>query len=117
MKKLKKFNDFESLNPIDQLIAAGNHIVLTKIFLFLDGKSLKNSRLVSRSWNSYILNDIWGHPYCKDVLIRRLNNRWADWIPSERKFQASGCVFDLEVDDSEIVLSLESGTIEVSRFK
>ena len=44
---------------MDHLFATHNHLVLTQIFLSLDGADLKNARLVSKEWNGFIVDYLW----------------------------------------------------------
>ncbi len=47
-------------SPMEDLFLSENHLVLSRIFLSLDGRSLKNARMVSRRWDRFITEHIWG---------------------------------------------------------
>ena len=53
------------------------HVVTVNVFLMLDGKSLHNARLVNKSWNKYIVRNIWKFEYARNVLERRLELNWS----------------------------------------
>ena len=50
--------------------------ILQKIFLFLDPKSLKNSKLTCSRWREFIERRIWKSPSARKVLHRRLYSNW-----------------------------------------
>ena len=50
--------------------------ILQKIFLFLDPKSLKNSKLTCSRWREFIDRRIWKSPSARNVLHRRLSANW-----------------------------------------
>ena len=50
--------------------------ILQKIFLFLDPKSLKNSKLTCSRWREFIERRIWRSPSARKVLQRRLYSNW-----------------------------------------
>ena len=103
-------------NCMDSLFATNNHIVLTRIFLHLDGQSLKNARLACRLWNNFIMTNIWGVESSRDVLKQRLDGNWFELQPREKTIRCSKCVFDIAVDEKEFCFSLESGGIEVLKL-
>ena len=49
---------------------------LQLVFLSLDPLSLKNSRLVCKAWNSFILRRVWGSPRARAGLRWRLLRHW-----------------------------------------
>ncbi len=62
-----------SIGPLtvrmEDLFLSENHLVLSRIFLSLDGRSLKNARLVCRGWDAFIRDHIWGCTLYRWVLV------------------------------------------------
>jgi len=54
------------------------HCVL-RVFLALDGQTLKCARCVCRRWAKFISNEVWGRAQCH--LERRLHNQWRFDMP------------------------------------
>lgn len=71
-----------------------------------------------RAWNDYILRNIWQYPIYREVLSRRLDDKWSHpttWRPATRSFRCKAAAFDLVADEKEIVVSLETGEIQVQQ--
>lgn len=97
---------------MEELIASQNHIILSRIFLHLDGQSLKNARLVAKSWNDYIKRKVWLHPFCRDILEQRLDQMWTTHVPAKATIKCPSCVFDVTMDSFGIVVSSEDGQVQ-----
>lgn len=51
-------------------------LALVKIFLYLSGQSLHRCRQVSKTWNDFILKNIWNSKFSRNQLEDRLDNNW-----------------------------------------
>ena len=59
-----------------RLFSRGLEEILQSIFLYLDPKSLKNSKLTCSEWMEFIDRRVWGSIKAKKVLYRRLISNW-----------------------------------------
>ena len=85
-----------------------NHI-LKKIFLYLDGSSLKSSELVSWSWRRFVLEEIWENYEC----WKMLESGWRKGIPATRRLETGGSCVATCVDEVSIVCGMEDGRVDV----
>ena len=68
------------------------HLATVEIFLLLPGQSLHNCRQVCKSWNKFIIDNIWMYPYAKDILEKRLEN---NWFRNDSIFEETELAFDV----------------------
>ena len=87
--------------------------ILQKIFLYLDPKSLKNSKLTCSQWREFIDKRIWGSLKAKKDLHNRLISNWKneDHVKIS-KIKLDYRVQDL-VGDDEVMLFCEENEHEV----
>ena len=82
-------NEEDHLTIIQKLFAKGLEEVLQMIFLYLDPKSLKNSKLTCSQWKEFIDRRIWKSPSAKSVLQEKLLLNWKtkhfDEVPIQGK--------------------------------
>lgn len=72
---------------IDRLLTEGNyHLILVKIFLFLDGKTLTSASKVCSLWREFLLDNIWRNPKIKKLLEARLDNNWRNLRVTKNNF-------------------------------
>ena len=69
-------NSGNSVYVVPELFSNELEEILLKIFLFLDPKSLKNSKLACSQWRKFIDRRIWASPTAMKVLHRRLISNW-----------------------------------------
>ena len=68
----EEYEDF----VMPRLFSRGLEEILQSIFLYLDPKSLKNSKLTCSEWMEFIDRRVWGSIKAKKVLHRRLISNW-----------------------------------------
>jgi len=62
---------------INRLLTEGNfHLILVKIFLYLDGRTLTSASKVCPLWRGFLLANIWRNPKIKKLLEERLDENW-----------------------------------------
>ena len=69
-------NNENNVNVVPELFSKELEEILQKIFLFLDPKSLKNSKLTCSRWREFIDTRIWRSPSARNVLHGRLSANW-----------------------------------------
>ena len=58
-------------------------LVVVEIFIQLSGKSLHRCRQVCKTWNIFILENIWKYKYARDALEKRLIQNWNNIDPKD----------------------------------
>ena len=69
-------NNENNVNVVPELFSKELEEILQKIFLFLDPKSLKNSKLTCSWWREFINTRISRSPSARNVLHGRLSANW-----------------------------------------
>jgi len=92
--------------------------VLRIIFLNLDPKSLKNSRCVSRQWDSFILHRLWGSRVGREKLRKKLDQNWMEkpqvaigWVEA-----LEGEVVALACDTERVYCALSTRAVRIIRL-
>ena len=86
--------------------------ILQKIFLFLDPKSLKNSRSTCNKWKEFIDRRIWKSPSGMLELNRMLISQWKNDKPEMcRSIQLRDLVDSLVCDEKIIAVALCDGEV------
>ena len=101
-------NEEDHLTIIQKLFAKGLEEVIQMIFLHLDPKSLKNSKLTCSQWKEFIDRRIWKSPSAKSVLQEKLLLNWKtkhfDEVPIQGK--ADSYIDRMYCDNEVIVLRI-----------
>lgn len=111
----RQISDIQEPNDLfDRLILrTQNHLIICKIFLYLDPLSMKTASQVNHLWNQCIQQHIWKSAHGKGAMKTRLDQRWSHAEPKSKKILCSGMVFDIKADPKNIVCSLDNGSIEI----
>ena len=101
-----------------KLFSMGLEEIIQNIFLHLDPKSLKNSKLTCTQWKEFIDRRIWRSPAAKKILHARLLSNWKDEDESGvkiSKFKLEDYVASLNCDGQVItvVYGCENRTLRV----
>ena len=91
-----------------KLFSMGLEEIIQNIFLHLDPKSLKNSKLTCTQWKEFIDRRIWRNQKTKKILHARLLSNWKTEHESGveiTKFKVGGHVDELQAQ-SKIKLCL-----------
>ena len=91
-----------------KLFSMGLEKIIQNIFLHLDPKSLKNSKLTCNQWKEFIDQRIWRNQTTKKILYARLLSNWKDEDGNGVKitnFRVGGHVDELQAQ-SKIKLCL-----------
>ena len=83
--------------------------ILRKIFLYLDGTSLRSAELVSWSWRRFVLEEVWDNPECR----ARLWQGWSSGIPATRRLELGATCVAMRVDERSLVCGLEDGRLDL----
>jgi len=92
---------------ITELFARELEEILLKIFLYLDPRSLKNSRLTCSQWNEFLLRRIWNSSRSRSHLRQRLFRNWKSEEPSRPVYRKVERVHYIVCSEELIILSLE----------
>jgi len=86
-EKTKVASVADGPSVIDRLLTEGNyHLILVKIFLYLDGRTLTSASKVCPLWRDFLLENIWRNPKIKKLLEARLDSNWKNLRVTKNNF-------------------------------
>jgi len=80
--------------------------IIQKVFLNLDPKSLHVSRQVCGQWNKYIKGRVWGSPFGRNQLLKKLKFQWQNGTPREQLLRSQ---LEYENKETELIQISEEG--------
>ena len=100
---------------LDYLFATENHLILRRIFLHCDPRTLHSAQQVNKQWNKYLREEVWRSPSCQPALRGKLSHYWKFGFPCRQPdlLRCSSTVSDVEVDKRHFVFGLMDGRVEV----
>ena len=83
--------------------------MIRKIFLYLDGSSLKSAELVCWSWRRFVLEEVWEHWETR----KQVESGWRRGIPATRRLELGSACVAMCCDERSVVCGLEDGRVEL----